>query len=828
MTKNKKMKKHVASLVAFSTLASVTLSGVPASAEELKRNANSKVNQGELENKQIKEKKVESQVEEQQVEEQPAQQEGQASNSADVQHGVGKVSVIGWAKLEAGLTKGNEKQIDAIYTIKYGAQLGLLNEEETHIIYDPKLVPYIAKVEYKKKNLLSSKWVEVPLVDNRVHITTSNLVSADLLGMLPAKIETRVTLKKPLREGTYTLDALEKSSNAIDAAVIKNSEAGTTIKIGSGVDSTIKKPVVNEVTDQNTKVTGTGEVGSKVTVTIGGNKYEGKVDGNGNFTVEIPKQKPGTEISVTVTDEIGVTSEPTKVTVKDTTAPDAPTVKEITDIDTKVTGTGEVGSKVTVTTGGNKYEGKVDGNGDFTVEIPKQKPGTEVTVTLTDDAGNTSKPTKVTVKGVKVPDAPTVKEITDADTKVTGTGEVGSKVTVTTGGNKYEGKVDENGNFTVEIPKQKPGTEVTVTVTDDAGNTSKPTKVTVKDTTAPDAPIVKGVTDIDTKVTGTGEVGAKVKVVIGGNKYEGEVDENGNFVVEIPKQKPGTVIKVTLTDNAGNTSKPSQVIVSETIANIKAQINKPLTTSHMYVTGTTTEGTAKVALYINDKFIRYAAVQPDGSYRVFIDSSYRVEGNNIKVLPLTKDGRAGTGDTAKIEKANFERLPAPTIDPVKVSTNYVTGKIDTRAKRVALYVDGKFVRYGAINSDGTYKIYKEKTLAAEGAEIKVIAVDENNIDGYPAKTVVETDNVGELGAPDVNQVFYGDTYITGKYVEGTKGIKLYINDKFIRYGALEANSETFKIYLDKTLAPVGTELKIVPVTASGKEGKATSIIVKAR
>ena len=42
MTKNKKMKKHVASLVAFSTLASVTLSGVPASAEELKRNANSK------------------------------------------------------------------------------------------------------------------------------------------------------------------------------------------------------------------------------------------------------------------------------------------------------------------------------------------------------------------------------------------------------------------------------------------------------------------------------------------------------------------------------------------------------------------------------------------------------------------------------------------------------------------------------------------------------------------------------------------------------------------------------------------------------------------
>ncbi|MGF2716872.1 Ig-like domain-containing protein, partial [Bacillus cereus] len=154
------------------------------------------------------------------------------------------------------------------------------------------------------------------------------------------------------------------------------------------------------------------------------------------------------------------------IIVKDITAPETPVVKEVTDESTKVIGTGEAGSKVTVTAGDQKYEGMVDGNGNFAVDIPKQKPGTEVTVILTDAAGNTSDPSKLIVKDATAPEAPVVKGVDENDTKVVGTGEVGSKVTVTIGNQKYEGKVDGNGNFTVDIPKQKPGTEVTVTLTD--------------------------------------------------------------------------------------------------------------------------------------------------------------------------------------------------------------------------------------------------------------------------------------------------------------------------------------------------------------------------
>ncbi|WP_232299090.1 Ig-like domain-containing protein, partial [Bacillus cereus] len=90
----------------------------------------------------------------------------------------------------------------------------------------------------------------------------------------------------------------------------------------------------------------------------------------------------------------------------------------------------------------------------------------------------------------------------------------------------------------------------------------KYTQVGEKDTTAPDAPKVNKVTDQDTKVTGTGEKGATVKVVVDGKEIgTGKVDDQGNYTVDIPKQPGGKEIVVTLTDAAGNTSKPTKTTV---------------------------------------------------------------------------------------------------------------------------------------------------------------------------------------------------------------------------------------------------------------------------
>ncbi|HHQ2480320.1 TPA: M4 family metallopeptidase [Bacillus cereus] len=83
----------------------------------------------------------------------------------------------------------------------------------------------------------------------------------------------------------------------------------------------------------------------------------------------------------------------------DTTAPTAPTVNNLSDGDTEVSGTGELGAKVTITVNGKVIgTGEIDEDGHYTVGVSKQSVGTEVTVTLTDEAGNISASTKIKVK----------------------------------------------------------------------------------------------------------------------------------------------------------------------------------------------------------------------------------------------------------------------------------------------------------------------------------------------------------------------------------------------------------------------------------------------
>src|SRR5699024_1322830 len=129
----------------------------------------------------------------------------------------------------------------------------------------------------------------------------------------------------------------------------KSEEATTTVKDAPAPEA----PIVNEVTSGDTTIGGTAEPGSTVTVTFpDGTTAKGTANDKGNYTVEIPsadKLDGGEDIKVVATDKDGNTSSEATTTVKDTTAPDAPTVKEVTSEDTTIGGTAEPGSTVTVT-----------------------------------------------------------------------------------------------------------------------------------------------------------------------------------------------------------------------------------------------------------------------------------------------------------------------------------------------------------------------------------------------------------------------------------------------------------------------------------------------
>ena len=160
------------------------------------------------------------------------------------------------------------------------------------------------------------------------------------------------------------------------------------------------------------------------------------------------------------------------------------------------------------------------------------------------------------------PNAPTVNEVTDQSTQITGNTEDGAKVEVKADGQVIgTAKAQADGSFTLTIAALKAGTEVVVTATDAAGNTSAETKVVVKDVTAPDAPDVGQIIAPAISVTGKAEAGSTVEV------FEGKLllgktaaDENGVFTISFKSaQTHGTVLTFTATDAAGNTSKASSV-----------------------------------------------------------------------------------------------------------------------------------------------------------------------------------------------------------------------------------------------------------------------------
>jgi len=189
------------------------------------------------------------------------------------------------------------------------------------------------------------------------------------------------------------------------------------------------------------------------------------------------------------------------------------------------------------------------------------------------------------------PDIPSlVKEVTNNDKQVQVIANQDCEVVLTIGSKKYvssEYEYDEANDryiYTFETDRDISGTELTIVATNVTGTSDVFTAKLVK--VAPDAPDVNKVKEGDTLVTGKielldyippvsdnedneGEVKeeidadfenapdevaktqTRVYAQINKKVYKGTIDKNGNFSIEIPPQKEGTVIRVWGTNKAG-------------------------------------------------------------------------------------------------------------------------------------------------------------------------------------------------------------------------------------------------------------------------------------
>ncbi len=218
----------------------------------------------------------------------------------------------------------------------------------------------------------------------------------------------------PLDDGEHTIVGTEELDGTVSGP---SNEVTFTVADTTAPDApVIESPADGEaITDPTPDVTGTGEPGATVDVTIDGDDVGSTtVDGDGNWTLPTTDELADGEhtVSATQTDDAGNTSEADSNTFtvdtsddEDTTPPEPPVIESPDDGETvaddtpDVTGTGEPGATVDVTIDGDEVGSTtVDGDGNWTITVdePLDDGDHTVVATQTDAAGNTSAPDQVT------------------------------------------------------------------------------------------------------------------------------------------------------------------------------------------------------------------------------------------------------------------------------------------------------------------------------------------------------------------------------------------------------------------------------------------------
>ncbi|MBW9090996.1 hypothetical protein JNB91_24605, partial [Rhizobium wenxiniae] len=515
--------------------------------------------------------------------------------------------------------------------------------------------------------------------------------------------------------GAFTIDLSPAQDNGGLVRVVQQDAAGNPSPIVTVTSPDTTGPDAASdlnVNDTGTVLTGRGEPGATVTITneAGDTIGTGTVAQNGTFSIGLtPPQTDGGDLQVILTDAGGNPSDPTITPSPDLIGPDAPTGITVGTGGTTLTGQGEPGATVTVTNEAGQVvgTGTVGPTGEISIPLnPAQTAGGDLTVVLEDESGNPSTPVTVTAPDTLEPDQPGNLTVNTAGTILTGTGEIGTTVTVTNAAGQPvgTGTVGPDGTFTIGLsPAQTDGGNLSVTLEDESGNVSDPGTVPTTDTTPPAAPGGLVVEEGGTTLTGTGEPGATVTVTNAAGQPVGTttVEEDGSFSVTLnPAQIDGGNLQVVQTDEGGNPSAPG-VIASVDETPPALPTNLSVNADGTQITGRGEPG--------SDVTVRNAAGQ--------VVATGEVEANGTFTITLSPAQNDGTGlQVTLADGSNNETDPVPVTTPDIVAPGAPTG-LEPSPDRSELFgegepgatvtvtdADGVVVGTGTVGDDGTFLI----------------------------------------------------------------------------------------------------------------------------
>ena len=119
------------------------------------------------------------------------------------------------------------------------------------------------------------------------------------------------------------------------------------------------KPVINPITNEDTRISGSGERGATIYVNIGGTQYTAKVDENGRWSVDIPVQQADIKITIIQKENDKIVSVETVVGVVKAKLEQV-TIDEVLNTNTSITGSARPGADITMVIGSTEYTGKAD------------------------------------------------------------------------------------------------------------------------------------------------------------------------------------------------------------------------------------------------------------------------------------------------------------------------------------------------------------------------------------------------------------------------------------------------------------------------------------
>lgn len=651
-------------------------------------------------------------------------------------------------------------------------------------------------------------------------------------------------------EGNWTVTVPELSEGDTVTVVAEAEGKDPSAPISVGVGALNVAAPTATITGNSTDgypVTGTAPANATIEILNAANEVvgSGTANGDGEYTITLTEGvSPAETLRVVAIVSAGgqdYRSPATTIVVPEDNAEDqtaAPTVAPVIAGATTVSGTAEPGADVTVELpNGDTVTVAANDEGEWTATVPTVSLDDVLTVTALADGKTESLPVTVTVQGLIVAAPTATISGNSADGyPVTGTAPANASIEILNADDQVigTGTANENGVYTVTLTSEEAsaGETVRVIAIVSAGGDdfrSQPTAVVVPaDQTATPTinPAVAGATEI----SGTAEPGAIVNVTVGEqDPISAEVDEEGNWQVDVPELSEGTTVTAVAEVENETPSTPATITVGAlTVAAPSASISGNAADGYP-VTGTGPANATIEILNEAGETVGTGTTNDAGLYTIDLTSENVSPEENLTVVAVVTAGgtdyRSPATPIMVPAEPGENQTTAPTVDPIKAGDETVSGTAEPGSTVTVTLPDGT-EETAETDDEGNWSV--DVPELSEGDTITVVADSDGKDPSDPITVIVEGVTVAAPTASISGNSTDGYP-VTGTAPANAAIEILNADNEVVGTGTADGDGNYTVDLTAETVDPEETLNVVAIVTAGGKEYRSnpTAVIVPA-